>query len=167
MPRKQHVVTLTSDERQELTQLIRTGSAAARVISRARVLLHADTGARTRRMSDIQIADAVAVSSRTVARLRASYGARGLTITVFGQAPRRDYARKLDGAGEAKLIELACGPVPAGHKLWSLRLLSETLVELQVVDAIAPNTVRAVLKKTNSSPGWCGSGVCPAAIPRL
>jgi hypothetical protein len=149
VPRRQHRVDLTADQRQHLEQLIRGGSAPARQLTRARILLKADRGVRPRRLSDRAIAEAVEVSPRTVARVRAAFCTDGLERALSGQPTRRQYARKLDGAGEAKLIAIACGPVPAGHKLWSLRLLSERLIALQVVERIAPNTVRAVLKKTN------------------
>jgi hypothetical protein len=165
MPRRQHLVRLTTAERRELDQLIRAGSASARVLARARILLKADRGVRARRWTDQQIAEAVEVSSRTVARVRAEFCDRGLAATLARQTPRRAYARKLDGAGEATLLTLACGPHPPGTKRWSLRLLGEALVELAVVEAIAPNTVGAVLKKTKSSPGGCGTGNCRPAIP--
>jgi hypothetical protein len=165
MPRKQHVVQLTTRERAQVAQLIRAGSAPARTLARARILLKADCGGRTRRWSDVEIAEAVEVSPRTVARTRAAFCQRGLAATLHGQPVRRVYPRKLDGLGEAKLIELACGPAPAGQERWSLRLLSDALVALEVVEAIAPNTVRAVLKKTSSNRGGSGSGACRAAIP--
>jgi hypothetical protein len=165
MPRKQHLVQVSTAERGELAQVIRAGSAPARTRARARILLKADRGVRARRWRDVEIAEAVEVSPRTVARVRAAFGQRGLATTLHGQPGRRAYPRKLDGAGETKLIELACGAPPVGQERWSLRLLSETLVAVEVVEAIAPNTVRAVLNKTSSNRGGSASGVCRAAIP--
>ena len=133
--------------------------------ARARILLKADRGRRDRRWTDAQIAEAVEVSARTVARVRAEFCDRGLAAALGRTPPDRVYARKLDGAGEAALIAVACGPPPPGAKRWSLRLLREALVELAVVDDIAPNTVGAVLKKTRSSPGGCAPGSCRAPIP--
>ena len=87
-----------------------------------------------------------------MARVRQAYATAGLDAALTHKAPDREYARKLDGAGEAALIELACGPAPPGRARWSLRLLGEALVELQVVEAIHHTTVGAVLKKTRSTP---------------
>ena len=82
----------------------------------------------------------------------------GLERALEGKDPERDYLRKLDGKGEAQLIALCCGPAPEGRARWTLRLLAGRLVELEVVDAICHETVRAVLKKTNSSRGAKSSG---------
>ena len=164
MPRKLHLVRLTTAERRDLERSIRTGVGPAWVLTRARILLKADRGLRGRRWTDRAIAEAVDVSPRTVARVRAAFAAGGLPAVLGRKPPARVYARKLDGAGEAKLVELACGPAPDGKRRWSLRLLGEALVELGVVEAIAPNTVAAVLKKTSSSPTACATGTCPAPI---
>jgi hypothetical protein len=150
MPRRQHIVQLTAAERRELNRLIGSGTAPARRLSHARILLKADTSTRDRRPTDAQIAEAVAVSARTVARVRVAYSTGGLPAALDRKPPDRVYPRKLDGAGEAKLIELACGPAPDGGT-WSLRRLSETLVELHVVASIHHTTVGAVLKKTGSA----------------
>jgi hypothetical protein len=153
MPRKQHVVTLSSADRQQVRHLIGAGVAPARQLTRARILLKADTGAAGRRWTDARIAEAVECSPRTVARVRADFGARGLAQTLHRQPPTRVYARKLDGEGEARLLAEACGPPPPGHAIWTLQLLADRLVELAVVEAIAPNTVRATLQKTRSNRG--------------
>ena len=152
MPRRQHTVRLPAAERREVERLIGSGTAPARMLARARVLLKADSGGRARRLTDAQIAEAVEVSARTVARVRAAYCVGGLAAALARKPPARGYARKLDGAGEAALIELACGPAPPGRARWSLRLLGEAPVELQVVEAIHHTTVGAVLKKTRSNP---------------
>lgn len=151
MSRQQHVVRLTEAERTDLMQLIHAGRAPARQITRARILLKADAGRVSRRWRDAEIAAAVETSPRTVARVRADFCARGLAQTLQRRPPTRVYRRKLDGAGEAKLVEVACSPAPAGHARWSLRLLAARLVELEVVETIAPETVRTMLKKTPSN----------------
>lgn len=153
MSRKQHVVTLTADARSTLRAVISRGVAPARKLTRARILLLADTGADGPRRTDVQIADAVLTSPRTVARVRAAFATAGLDRALDRKAPDRTYARRLDGAGEAQLVTLACSPPPPGRAHWTLQLLADRLVDLQVVAAIAPNTVRATLKKTTSSPG--------------
>lgn len=150
---QQHVVRLTPDERAELKGLIAAGTAPARTQTHARILLKADRAGGGRPWTDAQIAEALEISRRTVARVRAAYCAGGLPRAVPRQPPRRVYARRLDGAAEAQLIALACAPPPAGYARWSLRLLADRLVELAIVDHIAPETVRTTLKKTRSSRG--------------
>ena len=164
MPRRQHIVRLTAAERDELERLIGSGTAPARKLARARVLLKADGSGRARRLTDAAIAEAVEVSMRTVARVRAAYCTGGLAAALTRKPPARVYAHKLDGAGEAALLELACGPTPDGYDRWSLRLLGEALVELQVVEAIHHTTVGAVLKKTRSSPIASARGTTRTAV---
>lgn len=149
---QQHVVRLAAEERAELRRLVSSGHAPARQLARARILLKADRAGNGPALSDRQVAAAVEVSARTVARVRAAFASGGVAA-IARQPPRRLYARKLDGAAEAKLIALACSAPPAGFARWSLRLLANGLVEAEVVEGIAPNTVRAVLKKTCSSRG--------------
>ena len=153
MPAKQHVVRLAPAQRRELRAKLRAGTAAARVRARARVLLHVDAGVEGPRLTDAQVAAAVEVSPRMVARTRATFADHGLARTLAGKAPDRVDPRKLDGAAEATLSTLACSAPPEGHAAWSLRLLAGRLVALEVVDGISPETVRAALEKTSSSPG--------------
>lgn len=153
MPSRQHLVHLSTVERRALEQMIGSGHAPARQLARARILLHADRGVRGRRRTDRAIAEAVAVSPRTVARVRAEFAAGGLARALPRQRPRRVYPYKLDGAAEAVLVQLACGPAPTGRARWTLRLLGDELVRLEIVAGIAPTTVQATLKKTNSSRG--------------
>jgi hypothetical protein len=132
--------------------LIAAGTAPARKLTRARILLKSDQGPHGPGWTDVRVADAVETSQPTVARVRQQYVEEGLEATLNRQAPNRVYVRKLDGAQEAQLIALACSAPPAGHADWSLRLLAGRLVELEVVDEISHQTVGRVLKKTNSSP---------------
>jgi Homeodomain-like domain len=150
--RKQHVVRLEDEERIALEAMIRAGVAPARRLTRARILLKADAGGAGPRWPDAQIAEAVEASPRTVARVRADFCARGLDQTLQRRPPTRVYRRKLDGHAEARLVQLACSDAPAGQARWSLRLLAARLVALDVVDGIAPETVRQTLKKMSSSP---------------
>ncbi len=163
MSAKQHIVRLTTAERDALRAMLRAGTAPARQLARARILRKADAGVRGPRPTDRQIAEAVEVAPRTVARVRAAFaalpaevadGAPDRLARVLGRTPSdRVYPRKLDGSAEAALVTLACATPPAGHARWSLRLLAGRLVELEVVDGISPETVRAALKKTSSSRG--------------
>ena len=162
MPRRQHVVTLSLEDRRSLQRLIRAGAAPALTQTHARILLLADPGTHDRVLTDRAIAAALVISSRTVARVRAAYCTQGLDAAVGRKAADRVYPRKLDGAGEAKLLELACGPAPEGHARWSLRLLADRLVELHVVATIHHTTVGATLKQTRCSRTECAIGVCRA-----
>lgn len=153
MPRKQHVVRLSSAERAELRALLAAGTTPARVQTHARLLLKSDAGSDGPRWSDAQVAEAVEVSARTVARVRARFAHEGLAAAVGRKRPERVYRRRLDSAQEARLVAIACTQPPVGHARWSLRLLSRRLIELEVVAGISPETVRATLKKTTSSRG--------------
>jgi transposase len=147
---KKYIVTLTDDERQALQELIAAGKAAARKLTHARILLKADAAPGGPGWADDRIAEAVEVSVATVERVRQRFVEQGLEAALARKKQGRlSRERKLDGRGEARLIALACSAPPAGRKAWTLRLLADRLVELQVVDAIGTETVRQVLKKTS------------------
>ena len=153
MPRKQHVVRLTPAERAEVRALVVAGVAPARTQTHARILLKCDAGAAGPRWSDARVAEAVEVSARTVARVRARFAHEGMAAALGRKRPDRVYRRKLDSAQEARLVAITCTEPPPGQARWSLRLLANRLVDLAVVDGISPETVRATLKKTPSSRG--------------
>ena len=153
MPRQQHVVRLSPAERAALRALIAAGVVPARTQTHARILLKGDAGTAGPRWSDARIAEAVEVSARTVARVRARFATGGLAAALGRKRPERVYRRKLDGAQEARLVAIACTAPPPGQARWSLRLLANRLVELEIVEGISPETVRATLKKTRSSRG--------------
>lgn len=150
---KKYPVQLTDDDRTKLEEMIAAGTAPARKLMHARILLKADQGPHGPGWVDERIAEAVEVSQPTVARVRRQAVGAGLDAALNRRAPRRTYHRKLDGEAEARLITLACSDPPAGQARWTLRLLADELVELEVVEAISYQTVRRVLKKTNSSRG--------------
>lgn len=150
--RKLHCIALTPDQRTALLALTQTGTTPARAQTRARILLKADQGAAGPGWTDARIAEALETSARTVARLRRAWTVDGMGA-IGRKRPRVRTPRKLDGAGEAHLVALACSPAPAGRTRWTLQLLAAKLVELEIVDGIAPNTVRTTLKKTVSSRG--------------
>jgi transposase len=146
---KQHYVHLTAAERAELSRLLRREHESTFAQTHARILLHADVAPSGPHRSDVEIAAAVGVEVRTVARVRSQFAREGLAATL-ARRPRFDRRpRKLAGADEARLVAVACSEPPPGHARWSLRLLSARLVELDVVDHIAPETVRQTLKKTS------------------
>ena len=141
MPRKKHIVKLTPEERQELRQLISSGQARARTLTRARILLKADEN-----WSDEFISEALDVGVATVQRVRKRFVEGGLQA-LHNRKPQRKYRRKLDGKAEAHLIALSCSSPPEGHKRWTLRLLAERLVSLEEVESVSHETVRQMLKK--------------------
>ena len=156
MGRKQeYQVKLPKTERDHLENLISTGTEKARKLTRARILLKADRG-----WTDKEIAKALDVGLPTVGRIRTRYATEGLDTALNRKPTRRQYERKIDGATEAQLIALTCGQPPEGYARWSLRLLSERLVRLEQVEveSVSHETVRQVLKKTNSSPGRTSNG---------
>lgn len=122
--------------------------ASARRLSHARILLKADQGEGGAAWSDAAIAGALEIHPATVARVRQRFVAEGLEAALDRRAPRRAYARKLDGAQEAHLVALTCGTPPEGHTRWSLRLLTDELVRLEVVDTVSHETVRQTLQQT-------------------
>ena len=148
MPNKQYTVDLSEDERTELESFVSSGVHKAEDITRARILLKADDGA-----TDAEISRALDCSMSTPYRARKRYTERGIAA-VHRRNPDRDYERKLNGDEEARLIKLACSDPPKGYSQWSLRLLADELVILEEIDheSISHETVRQVLKKTNSSP---------------
>ncbi len=158
MPLPKYIVRLTAEERDPLEELTHTGRRAAAVVIHARILLKADVGAGGPGWDDGRIAEAVECGASTVSRVRQAFVERGLAAALFRKKPTGRQYRKLDGAQEARLIALACGAPPAGRSGWTLRLLADRLVELEVVESISPECVRMTLKKTPSSPGCRSSG---------
>jgi transposase len=151
---KKYKVTLEPEERQALHDLIAAGKAAARKLTHARILLKADAAEGGPAWRDEQIAEALEVSPATVERVRQRFVEQGLDAALDRKL--RDHpARppKLDGRAEARLIALACSAPPEGRAVWTMQLLADKLVELEVVDSISDETVRVALKKTRSNRG--------------
>ena len=150
-----YVVTLTPEERQQLTDLIAAGKAAAHKLAHARILLKADAAPGGPAWTDDRIAEAVEVSAATVERVRQRFverGARGRPAAP--QAQGRTGRGSSTARAEARLIALACSAPPEGRARWTLQLLADKLVELEVVDAICPTRrCGGTLKKTSSSRG--------------
>lgn len=148
---KRYRVRLTRSERHELEQLISHGKGDARKLAHARILLQADEADGGPRRTDAQIAPSLNTTTRTVERVRERFVEQGLEAALLPKPSKRIYTRKLDGRQEARLIALACSKPPAGKARWTLRLLADELVELEVVDSLSHETVRQTLKKTRSS----------------
>ena len=136
-----------------LEEMTRSGKAAARKITHARILLKADVAAGGPGWPDEQIAAALEVSASTVRRLRLLFVEEGLDVALNPRPAQRAYPTKLDGADEAHLIALTCGAPPEGWARWSLRLLADRFVARGQVEAVSHETVRQALKKANCSLG--------------
>jgi transposase len=146
---KLYRVTLSPSERDELQQMISTGKASARKLAHARILLQADESEQGPHCSDEQIAGSLNTATRTVERVRERFVEQGFEAALAPAVSKRIYQRKLDGGQEAKLIALACSKPPAGKARWTLRLLAEEAVELEITDSLSYETVRQTLKKTS------------------
>src|ERR671926_1588719 len=159
---KRYRVTLTAEERDELGRMISRGKAAARKLAHARVLLQADASEGGPGWTDAAIAEAVRVSVRTIERVRQRFVEEGLEAALLPRPSPRVYARKLDGEREAKLVALACSGPPEGKKRWTLRLLAERIVELEIVPELSHETVRQTLKKECAQAAPAADVVYPA-----
>ena len=148
MPAKKYRVNLTEDERDFLKQLISKGKAAARKITHAQVLIHADESGSTSPLKDADIAKAVHISRLTIERIRKRFVEEGIESALNPKVQARRRAKKLDGEAEAFLVATACSKAPEGYKGWTLKLLADRLVECEIVDSISGETIRQTLKKT-------------------
>lgn len=150
---KRYRVRLVDEERAYLESLLSAGKAAARTLTHARILLKADEGPAGPGWADEAIAEALEVDRSTVERVRQRCVEEGFDAALRPRPSRQVRLRKLDGAQEAQLVALACSPPPTGRDRWTLHLLADKLVELEVVDSISYESVRRTLKKTCSSRG--------------
>ena len=151
---KKYRVTLTAEERRDLQDLIAAGKASAQKLAHARILLKADASPGGPAWTDERIAEAVEVSRATVERVRQRFVEQGLEAALVRKPQDRPSRQpKLDGRAEAHLIALACSKPPDGRNGWTMQLLADKLVELEVVPAVSDETVRRAMKKTRSSRG--------------
>jgi Homeodomain-like domain len=146
---KKYRVMLTEADRQQLQELISRGRAAARTLTRARILLKADEAEGGPAWTNAAIQAALDVSEPLICRARGRYVTGGLPAALHRKEQARRKARKLDGVQEAHLIALVCGEPPDGRDRWSLRLIAERFVELGHVADLSHETVRRVLKRGN------------------
>ena len=157
--KKKYIVKLTTEQRKNLKMHLKSGEHSSRKLTRIRILLKADQGKHGPGWTDDEIAEAFGVTSQTVFRKRKKFCEQGLKATIN----RKKYEttkskKKLDGKQEAKLIALAMSEAPEGRSDWTLRLLADKMVEMEIVDEISHETVRQYLKKTNSSLGQSSHG---------
>ena len=148
-----YTVKLSEPERARLRTLVGSGTAPARTLTHARILLKANQGEGGPGWSDGAIAGALEVHPATVARVRRQCVEAGLEAALARKRPDRVYPRVLDGAAEAHLVALACSAPPAGRERWTLRLLADDLIRLEVVETVSYETVRRTLKQTLSNRG--------------
>jgi hypothetical protein len=152
--RKIYRIKLSSEERSELERVIGKRNVAAHKVLKARALLLCDESEDGEALKDPEIVEKTGIARATLGRLRERCCEVG-PMEALERKKRQDIPRErvLDGEGQARLTTLACSEAPDGCKRWTLRLLADKLVELEVVDSISHETVRAELKKTSSSPG--------------
>jgi len=153
MPAKLYKVTLTLEEREFLSDISSKGQGAAQKITHARILLKADQGENGPGWDDQMISKALDVSVTMVERIRKTFIEEGLDAALNRKKPCRTRSVKFDGEKEAHLVALACSQPPDGRQSWTLRLLADKMVELNHFDELSYETVRQVLKKTNSNLG--------------
>lgn len=151
MAKKKYIVRLSEDERSELSDIIKTGKAAAYKRLHAQILLKADCSELGPAWIDKDISKSFDVSTRTVERVRQRLVEHGMEAAINRAKNKTPNRRKLDGEQEAYLIALTCSEPPKGHARWTLRLLADRYVELDYVDTISYETVRVVLKKRNKT----------------
>lgn len=146
-PLKRYIVELSVEERHELERIVNTGRVCAQKRRHAAILLAVDEGEQGPAMNDVEAAEHLGVAKCTIERTRQRCVREGLERALERKARRRERSPRLDGEAEARLVALACSEAPAGHARWTLRLLSERLVALEIVESIHLETVRRVLKK--------------------
>jgi hypothetical protein len=143
---KTYVVRLSRTERETLNDLIKKQRVAAQRVLRAQVLLKADADGP--RWTDSKIAEAFNCQRQTVEKIRERLVVDGFDVTINGRPKRRVRGKILDGEQEAKIIALRLGPPPKGFANWTLRLLAEQAVALEIAESVSYETVRRTLKKT-------------------
>ena len=144
--RKKYIVRLTDAEREILTGLLKRQRVAAQKVRRARILLKADVEGPN--WTDGQIAEAFDCQTRSVEGLRERLVTEGFEVALHGRPKRRVRRKVLDGEQEAQIMALRLGPPPKGFANWTLRLLAEQAVALEIVESVSHETLRRTLKKT-------------------
>ena len=158
MAAKKYRIKLSEEERLGLTEIVSKGKGSAYRRRHAQILLLADENSKSGGMVDKQIAEAALVGVATVERVRQRCVEEGIESALERRKQKNRRKPVLDGEGEARLVAIACSSPPEGHARWSLRLLADKLVELEVVESISRDTVSKVLKKMNLSHGRASAG---------
>jgi transposase len=156
---KRYIVTLGADERESLGGLVSKGKHRSQEILNALILLGCDEGEfQEQRSTNEEMARILNISMKKIDRVKKRFVEEGLEVALKGKKGSRVYDKKADGDFEAHLVALSCGEPPEGFSRWSLRLLADRAVELDYIDSVSHETVRRILKKTNSSPGGAEVG---------
>ncbi len=151
---KKYKVTLTEEEREELSSIARKGKHNSQRVLNSLILLNCDEGKyQTNKTKNEEIARVLQISMRKIDRVKKRFVEDGLEIALNGTKGQRVYEKKADGDFEAHLVALSCSQPPEGYSRWSLRLLADKVVELKYVDNISHETIRRVLKKTKLNHG--------------
>jgi hypothetical protein len=156
---KKYVVKLSTEERERLEAVVSSGKRSAQQLTKARILLKADTSEAGQGWTDREIAATLDTSLNTVGSARRQLVEEGFEATLARKYNRNSARPRIfDGATEAKLIALACSPAPEGFARWSLRLLEEKVVELNIVEKASDNTIGRTLKKHSPTPSQSAMG---------
>ena len=149
---KRYKVTLTEDERKRLRQMTKDGKTTSKRFINARALLLCDASDGGPNWLVVDVAEALGVTSRTIEHLKKRFVEDGLEVAIGRKAREKPpIETRYDGAFNARLIQLACSEAPPGHTRWTVRLLSEKIVELKIAPTCSPMAVCRALKKTNFS----------------
>ena len=143
---KKYIVRLTDAERETLKEVLKKKRVASQKVRRAQVLLKSDADGP--KWTDARIAEAFDCRTKTVEYIRERFVTEGLEITLDGKPKSRVRVKVLDGEQEAKIIALRLGQPPTGFANWTLRLLTEQVVTLEIVESVSHETIRRTLKKT-------------------
>lgn len=156
---KKYKVTLTKEERQELTSIIQKGKHRSQKVLNALILVNCDEGKHQQnRSKNKDVSGVLQISMRKIDRVKKCFVEQGLEIALNGTKGQRVYEKKADGDFEAHLVALSCSAPPEGFARWSLRLLADRVVELNYIDNISHETIRRVLKKTKLNLGGRRAG---------
>jgi hypothetical protein len=150
---QKYFVILSEEERSYLEKLVSAGSAPARKLRRARILLKSDSNEGGPDWAYEAICDAFDVHPATVANVRKAFAEGRLDKALNRKKPNREYEHRLDGNAEAHLIAMACSDAPEGYERWTLRLLQDRFVKLEIVESVSHETIRTTLKKKKLSLG--------------
>ena len=150
---ERYKVTLTKEERNQLLGIINKGVHSSQKFRNSYILLNADEGEFSEKIVNKKISEVLKVGMRTIDRVKKKFVEDGFESVLERNTGTRVYEKKADGDFEAHLISIVCSDAPEGYARWSLRLLSDKMVELKYVESISHETIRKVLKKTNLSLG--------------
>ena len=156
---KKYTVTLTQEERDELKKIVSKGEHKSQKVINALILLGCDTGEfQEKRSTNEEMSRVLKIGMRKIDRVKRRFVEDGMDITLNGKKGSRIYAKKADGEFEAHLVALSCSDPLEGFTRWSLRLLTDKVVELEYIDQVSHETIRQVLKKTKSNLGVTKDG---------